>query len=241
MAKNVYKYCKHYGINIEGWFVNVASNETMVEGKQVLSMEELTESYSEFSVIIGHANYEEGIKFLKTVKECKNIYCLPCACYGVYDRITDDFMSKRKTEIDMIYSLCGDELSKKSLASYFEARRNEKSECMFPFYRKGTDYFNNDCINLSENETLLDVGACIGKAVWQFSDAVNGNYHKIIAIEPDEKDFEILQNEIEKRKLKKVITKQACVYDYDGKVKFSGEGEYGGIIPSANEYKCATL
>ena len=132
-----------------------------------------------------------------------------------------------------------DEKSKKCLKSYFESRVYDKPEYIFPYIDKGITYFMNDVFQLSEEETFLDIGACYGKAIWSFLQAVNYNYSYIIALEPEEENFFLLQKKIEENEVKNIIAKQVCAYSKCGTVHFEGDREQGGIKTSisASNYK----
>ena len=77
LARNVYNYCMKFDINVGGFFVNVSGNlNSMISNIPVYDIEKLVEQYSRFSVVIGHANYAEGIEFLKGIDNVEKIYCL---------------------------------------------------------------------------------------------------------------------------------------------------------------------
>ena len=104
-------------------------------------------------------------------------------------------------------------------------------------YRNEIGYYQNDVFALGNNETLLDIGACVGNSIWPFVEAVEGAYHTIIALEPDEDNCLLLQDRILERSLQNVIVKQVCAYEKEGFVKFSGEQEQGGIQEDAGQYR----
>lgn len=237
VAMDVYNYCNFHGVEIEGWFVNVGEKYETFKGKKVYSLEELTDSYSDFSVIIGHSSYESGISFLKSLDGCRNIWYLTSVLYGMWDKIGHDFFEQRMDEIKDIYFGLEDELSKKSFESYFKARYYDKADYMFSCYSGGTGYYSNDVLHLNKNEVLLDVGACVGAAVWQFIEAVDGKYDKIIAVEPDDRNYSVLENEMKNRKIENVLVRKTCIYNKDGMVKFSGNLESGGVKPLADNFE----
>jgi FkbM family methyltransferase len=237
LRDNIYNYLKKYDKKAEGWFVNVGTEQDTIYGMKVYSQEELTEQYSEFSVIIGHSYYEQGIAFLKTLAGCKNIYYLTSLCYDRFDNISEDFLVNNEDAINNIYEICEDDLSKQSFLSYLKARANNKADYMFPYYKEGYGYWNNDVVTLGEHEVLLDVGAYVGASIWQFVDAADGKYDKILAFEPDAEAVEILKEELEKRNLPDVILRQECIYNRNGKAKFVEEEKEGGaIIENAENY-----
>ena len=240
LARNVYNYCMKFDINVGGFFVNVSGNlNSMISNIPVYDIEKLVEQYSRFSVVIGHANYAEGIEFLKGIDNVEKIYCLSSLCYSTYDLINVEFIEKNYLNLKSFYETLEDEKSRKCLKSYFESRIFDKPEYMFPYYDKDITYFMNDVIRLSDKETLLDIGACCGNAIWSFQQAVDNKYRAIIALEPEEENYLLLQKNIESKRVKNIIAKQVCAYNKCGMVCFEGDREQGGIKKtiSTSEHK----
>lgn len=240
LARNVYNYCIKFNINISGFFVNVPDRSiSYFYNFLVYSLEQLIDIYPKVSVIIGHANYEEGINTLKDIDNVENIYCLSSLCYSIYNLINQKFIEENYLLLSGFYKELKDEKSKECLKSYFESRVYDKPECMFPCFDRRITYFINDVFQLSEEETFLDIGACQGKAIRSFLQATNCNYNYIIALEPEEENYILLQKNIERENVKNIITKQVCAYQVCGTVHFEGNQEQGGIknSGSASDYK----
>lgn len=238
LARNVYNYCVKFNINVDGFFVNVSTDsDFMFHDLPVYSIEQLMETHSSFSVIIGHANYAEGIELLKDINNVENIYCLSSLCYSMYDLIDINFIEENYSILQSFYATLEDEKSKKCLKSYLESRLYDKAEYMFDCYDKDVTYFKNDVIQLSSEETFLDIGACYGKAIWSFLQTVNYNYRSVIALEPEEENYLLLRKEIENRGINNIIAKQVCAYNECGTVHFEGDREQGGIKTSTSAYK----
>jgi FkbM family methyltransferase len=231
-----YKYCVKYNIEVEGWFVNSEKACDILEGKKVYLLSELLCEYKEFSVLIGHSNYDKGKIFLKGLNGCKNIYYLTSITYGIFDCIPEKFIQQHLGEINVIYDGLGDDLSRECFIAYLKARCNDKADYMFSLYNQETTYFKNDIITLGDKEVYLDIGACVGKAIWSFVYEVHGVYDKIIAVEPDAENCKLLKGEIKKRELKNIITENKCLFNKCGKVRFMGGKEQGGINLQADDY-----
>lgn len=236
LARNVYNYCINFNINVSGFFVNISDSfNSFFNNIPVYSLEQLIELYPKFSVIIGHSNYAEGIELLEGINNVENIYCLSSLCYSIYDLVDISFIEKNYFALDSFYMELEDEKSKKCLKSYFESRVYDKPEYMFSCFDKGITYFINDVFQLSDEETFLDIGACYGKAIWSFLQAVNYNYSYIMALEPEEENYVLLKKNIENLKVKNIMAKQVCAYNKCGTVHFEGDWEQGGIKTSISE------
>lgn len=231
LARNVYQYCKHYKIPVKGCYVNtsITSNAYFEELPIYYSLEEICRKSGNLSIIVAHSNYEEGIHTLEKSNSVKEIYCISSICCENWECIEKKFIDDRQDDLNWLYDNLGDRLSKKCMLSYFESRINDDASYMFPYFEKNLNYFRNDIIKLTQSETLLDVGACVGTAIWSFVDAVDGQYNSIIALEPEKENCEQLERNVKDRKIDKFILKKACAYNRDGYVKFSGDKEQGGI------------
>lgn len=235
-AIRVFHYCQNYKIPIVGFFVNVPEEKTEFEGLPVLQIEQVIECYPKFSAIIGHANYKDGKAWLQTVKSLENIYCITSCCYDIWNLISEDFLAENEKILNEFYSDLQDEISKECFMSYFESRTNDDPSYMLSCYKRETGYYQNDIFTLGKDETLLDIGACVGNSIWPFVDAVKGTYRSIIALEPDETNCHLLRNSIKDRAIRNVVVRRVCAYDKNGFVKFSGEQEQGGIQENAKQY-----
>ena len=244
LAIQVYEFCKEYGINIEGCFVDIEVKKEDFEGLHIFKLDQLVEKNSKFSVIIGHSNYAEGVKKLKRINNIKNIYCLSTICYNKADLVSPSFLKNKYWVLNDLYSDLQDEKSKECLTAYFESRINDKAEYMFSYFDKGMNYYINDVINLNKNETLLDIGACTGSAIWSFVEAVQGIYKSVVALEPDKDNYSSLISNIEERDIKNIVVKQICAYNKNTYVHFDGNRESGGInetSPTYQLYPAATI
>ena len=237
LARNICQYCTNYGITLTGCFVNRLSEEKeYFESIPIFSLDEVLEEYDDISIIIAHSNYAEGVEFLKNLKKVKKIYCISSICCGVWENISINFLNKNEDILNEIYDNLQDKWSKKCMVSYFESRMNDNASYMFPYFKNDLDYYKNDIIKLTDRETLLDIGACIGAAIWPFINAVEGKYNSIIALEPDHENFEILEKNIKDRNISNILLRKACAYESDGYVRFAGDKEQGGIKEDAESF-----
>ena len=235
LARNVYQYCKYYGIRLNGCFVNICNLENRCfEDLPVYLISEVIEQYNSFNVIIGHSEYADGIEYLKKIENVKEVFCITNICCKVWNNISPDFIKENGSNLNECYDSLGDIWSKKCLESYFNSRINDNAEYMFPYYKKGIDYYHNDIVHLTNSETLLDIGACVGDAIWPFVKEVNNKYNAIIALEPEEENYEILKENIRSHGIENIVLKKVCAYDRDGYAKFVGDKEQGGIVLNTN-------
>lgn len=237
LARNIVQYCEERNIHLEGCFVDATYQKNDCGKLKVYTLGEIKKHYKNFSVIIGHSNYGAGYKKLKSDVQIKNIYCLCSICCKIWDPISTKFITENRKELNGMYQELMDEHSQKCMLSYFESRINDDASYMYDCFKNNISYYQNDVISLGNKETLLDIGACIGAAIWPFVEATKGCYKNIIALEPEKENFDNLMKNVKKRNLKNFLAKQVCAFDKTGKVKFTGNMEQGGINEDAAEYQ----
>lgn len=235
LAYQALQYCKHYGIGISGFFINTGAQETMFEGYPVWEWEDLRKEYAEFSVIIGHSRYQEGRVFLEGLSQVKHVYTITSCCCGFWDVTPPEFLCNRV--LDELDRSLEDDKSRLCLTTYFESKINDNPQHMFACFDPKITYYSNDVFELSPHECLVDVGACDGGSISLFHQATLGKYECILAIEPDDENFNRLCEKVKARGMEHVILKQLCAHNENGFVKFEGRMEYGGINPSAKNYR----
>lgn len=229
LARDIYKYCENFNIKIEAFFVNDGKLLEEFEGHRVFSLEEVVHNYQKISVIIGHHHYESGIRFLDEIKNIEKIYTIPVVSYEMWDDISLEELHYNKDRWEGIYKQLEDDMSRKCLAAYLKARIQNDAREMFGCYDETKNYYTQDFLELSGSEIFLDIGACLGEAIWSFISAVSGKYKKIIALEPETKNYEKLDKMIKQKNCGDIELKKVCAWKEAGKVQFQGDGELGGI------------
>ena len=81
----------------------------------------------------------------------------------------------------------------------------------------------------SSGETVLDIGAYCGYSVLAFSRAV-GPLGKVIAFEPDPKNFAALEKNVRETQAGNVVLRNAALSSSSGPLLFSSEGNMGSAI-----------
>ena len=73
-------------------------------------------------------------------------------------------------------------------------------------------------------ETYLDLGAYNGDTVQEFLQLTRGRYKKIVALEPDKKNFKKLTDFVRQNELKHITCLQAGVWNDCGSLELTGNG-----------------
>lgn len=212
VASSVFHYCQKFNIEIAGCFVDTEMSGETFEGMRVQHLNDVTAQYLEFSVIIGHSHYVMGKYQLSKIKNVAAVYCITSCSYDIWDTIPICFLKEHAVILDRLYNELQDKRSRQCMITYFESRVNDRTEYIFPCAEDVVSYYLNDIFPLTDEEVLLDVGAWNGAAIWPFINAVEGKYKHIIALEPNERNFCELSENIKKRGIKKHYRKNdMCV------------------------------
>lgn len=157
-------------------------------GKKVLTFAEIKDKYEDFIILMTFAVHDRAT--LDKVREMSENYELysptvPVAGKGLF---TLDFIKENDALFDKAYSLLADERSKKDFINVLNFKISGKVKYLFDAeYEKMLLY--EDILQLNEDETIVDLGAYDGDTIREFLSVTNGSYKKLIAFEPDEKNF----------------------------------------------------
>lgn len=103
-----------------------------------------------------------------------------------------DFINENKEQIESAYSLLADDLSKKVYENILKFYFTGRIDLLPPVTTDKDEAFAN-ILNLGENESYVDLGAYNGDTIDEFLHYTNGKYKRIIAFEPNAKNFEKLK------------------------------------------------
>jgi FkbM family methyltransferase len=124
-------------------------------------------------------------------------------------------------------------------ADYSETKKQILLDCDLEFYfsslAEGSIAFNSYVYHLPVHagETILDAGAYCGVSTYFFSKLV-GPTGKVVALEPDTRNFECLLKNIEMHKLSNVIPIKGALWSKKTKLSFFSEGSLGSASSEFN-------
>ena len=141
----------------------------------------------------------------------------------------DSFFAKEREEAyRRTYLLLSDEKSKKVMQLYLNAAIAGEFHELFAECYEEPAYFNSITKKLSI-DTLIDCGAYDGDSVHD-SIGVFPNYSRIIAIEPDPKNYDKLLNRKKQEKIRDLVIIQKGVGSNDGHISFQVNGESNSYL-----------
>ena len=180
---------------------------------------------------------KEVLDFIDKLSKHHIVLCPDVPVYGetVFDI---DFARKHADELHRVYELLDDRLSRETFKSIVEFKLSGKTKIM-----RSCEYRENIFIplDLSKNEVYVDLGAYRGDTVEQFVDTA-GEYRKIIALEPAEKTYKKLCENVSD--LPEIYPICGAVGECDGEseMSFAGRGSaIGGKGKRVTVYSLDTL
>ena len=160
-------------------------------GKKVLRYSEVCEKYDDFIVVMTFAVRDK--ESLENVRKISREHTLvsptvPVAGKGLF---TKEFIAGNIEKVEKVYSLLADDLSRKTYLDVINFKISGNTDYLFDcFFEKEKVY--SDIFSFDKQNVILDLGAYDGDTVQEFYEFSKEKYEKIIAIEPDKKNFKKL-------------------------------------------------
>ncbi len=107
-----------------------------------------------------------------------------------------NYFDENKKRVERVLSLLADEKSKKVLGGAI-AYRTRRSPWPPELFSEDDQYFVRDLVRVEDGEVFLDGGAYMGDTIEEFlamAKKENANFNKIIALEPDKTNYQMLKN-----------------------------------------------
>lgn len=184
----------------------------LFHGKKVLTLSQVEEKYEDFTIVMTFAVHDE--KTLSFVRDLSKKHTLlsPTVPVSGSGLITRDFIREHDSEYDKAFSLLSDEKSRERYLNVLRFTVSGNTDFLFAA-ASGKEEVYSDLLKLSDGESIVDLGAYNGDTVREFLTATNGKYKRILALEPDEKNFKKLLRNTEG--LDNIVCKNMGAWDRD--------------------------
>ncbi len=161
-------------------------------GKKVLTFSEIKAKYEDFIILMTFAVHDD--EMLEKIREMAKNYefyspTVPVAGKGLF---TIDYLRENEELFDKAYNILADEKSKEDFLNVLRFKISGKTEYLFSCQSEKDELYR-EILPLTENETIVDLGAYDGDTIREFLSATDGKYNRIYAFEPDEKNFRKLK------------------------------------------------
>lgn len=213
------------GVPVSGIF---ASDE-FVRGQQfhgftVQTYSELLTLREEIIVLIAFASELPDVleRFYK-LASVHETYAPHVPVFSGEETVTPAWIKKHETKLLAVYERLADAVSRETFASVLNYKLSGKLSYLQACTTNRTEDLRT-IFSFGREETYLDLGAYNGDTVQEFLQLTHGRYKKIIALEPDPKNFKKLTDFVRQNELKHITCLQAGVWNDCGSLELNGKG-----------------
>ena len=207
----------------------IFASDEFVRGQQfhgftVQTYSELLTLREEIIVLIAFASELPDVleRFYK-LASVHETYAPHVPVFSGEETVTPAWIKKHETKLLAVYERLADAVSRETFASVL----NYKLSGKLSYLQACTPNRPEDLrtiFSFGREETYLDLGAYNGDTVQEFLQLTHGRYKKIIALEPDPKNYKKLTDYVRQYELKNVTCLQAGVWNDCGSLELTGNG-----------------
>ena len=139
------------------------------------------------------------------------------------ETVTAAWIKKYERELQTVYERLADAVSRETFASVLNYKLSGKLSYLQACTTNRAEDLRT-IFSFGREETYLDLGAYNGDTVQEFLQLTHGRYKKIIALEPDPKNFKKLTDFVRQNELKHITCLQAGVWNDCGSLELNGKG-----------------
>ena len=191
-ADKVLNAFAYYGIEVSGVF----ASDGFVRGQRfheftVKRLEDLEGELGDFAVALCFASsLPDVMAQMKRVAERHETRVPSVPVFGD-TLMDDDFIAEHRDDMEKAYDLLADEQSRRVCEAVLAFYYTGELEWLDAVTTDKDEAFK--ILNLGDNEVYVDLGAYNGDTIDEFLHYSGGTYRKIIALEPNAKNFEKLK------------------------------------------------
>lgn len=224
-----------YGITVSDFFASDGFvRGHFFHGIRVKSFSEIKETYSDFVIVLSFAsNRAEVIEMLEGIDSEYEMYVpdMPVAGEEYFDR---EFYNSHYSEIVSAYSLFEDDYSKFAYANIINYKLTGKMKYLMDAFSNKDELYGE--LPVRDVRTYIDAGAYNGDTARE-AIAYFPNLERIIAIEPDPKNYKKLLKFKDGVAFPEIIAVNSAVWSEVGDGGFSSSGNRNSSISSTTSYQ----
>ncbi len=234
VAEDVSIYLSSNGIKIDAVLLDEkyfsAQTPSEFRGIPIMNRRQIANKYDNFNLIIGHEHYESGNDIKKQMQQINEVFYIPSLNYGQYKNVSAKCVID---EADRYVNLCNnlkDQLSVSNLSAYLNTKITGDVNYIIDAFKEPMTFFDNDVFKVSDEEVYMDIGAYDGDTIKLFLATSQNKYKKIIAIEPDEANYNNLEKFIKENSYKNVELSKIGAWNKKEDLKFyTGSGQISSV------------
>lgn len=216
--------------------VGVFASDDFVRGQvfrgfTVQKYSDLKEKFPDMIVLVAFGTFrDEVLENIKKIASETETLAPDVPVYGG-GLFTKDYALEHKAELERVYNLLSDDLSKKVFENTCKYRVSGNINYLFEIETTPDEAFKN-ILKLNKQEIYCDIGAYNGDTIDEFL-SVTGEYQKIYALEPDKKNFKKLYKKYGENK--NMFLFNSAVNDVSGKIGFLTNGGRNSVASELGE------
>lgn len=187
---------RRYSIPCAGIF---ASDEfvrdKVFEGHRIHKLSEIEETVPEFIILLAFgAGYPELMGKIDRIFRRHRLIIpdMPVVGDGLF---TKEYMIEHFNELDKVYSLLADDISRRTYLSIIEYKITGELRALKASQTEPDEVYR--LLDLGKNEIYADLGAYTGDTIAQFLAHTGGSFGRIIAMEPNPRNFRKLSQSVQ--------------------------------------------
>lgn len=191
-AVRILSAMRAYGIPAAGIF---ASDEFVrghdFAGFPVRKLSELEEELSDFVIVLAFAVCSPAmIERIRTLAQKYTLYVpdVPVVGGGLFTR---EYCDEHAEEIQAVYQMLADERSRRIYANIINFKISGNPSYLIDQVDTRDEIWNR-VLQPTNHEIYVDLGAYNGDSIREMLDFTRGKYHRIVAVEPDRKNYKKL-------------------------------------------------
>ncbi len=192
-AVKIIRVFEKYGIALAGIF---ASDEFVRGhsfcGHLVHTLSQIEEAVDDFVIVlafgVGYKSLYDKIHDISS----RHMLLAPDVPVIEGELFTYEYCKEHENELEKVYSLLADDISKQTFIDVINFRISGKIEYLDRCTTEKSDVFEN-ILKLGDEEIYIDMGAYNGDTCMEFVDITKGKYKQIYALEPDSRNFKKLE------------------------------------------------
>lgn len=189
-ADQILDRCRTYKIEVAGIFVSDDFARGQVfQGYRVCSCSEVAAAEEPVTILLAFGSeVPEVLAVIKRLAERHRVLAPHLSLFPGDETVSVEWLQRYAPELEKVYGLLADEQSRRVLAGVLNYKLSGKPEYLEAITtERGSDL--KALFRFSGDETYLDLGAYHGETVTEFLELCVGRYRRIIAVEPDPKNF----------------------------------------------------
>lgn len=224
-ADKILDWCEANNVTVSGVF---ASDEfvrgQIFRGFKVCHYQDIINDFgNDVLIVLAFASERpEVLQIFKTLAAKHEVVAPHLPLFDETDLVSCSWLKQYAQQLEYVYNRLADEQSRKVFADIINYKISGKIQYLFDCETERLSDLNS-IFTFSQDEIYLDLGAYNGDTIKEFLQLAGGRYKKIIAVEPDRRNFKKLEAFTETLEEETVLHNKGIWQDF-GELGFSDSG-----------------